>query len=97
MKTTPHDRAAPHARRHRSPLHESSFQRKAFLLVLAVISLGFLYVVRHFLLTLFLAAVFTGLSYPVFEYLARKVRYRPAAAGLTLLVLVLCLVLPIAA
>jgi predicted PurR-regulated permease PerM len=74
-----------------------AFQRKAFLLILVIISIGFLYVVRHFLLTLFLAAVFTGLSHPLYEKFTRKVKYRPAAAGLTLLVLVLCLVLPIAA
>ena len=100
MKPTPNEQGGARAQRPQRPLRplrESSFQRKAFLLVLAVISLGFLYVVRHFLLTLFLAAVFTGLSYPVYAYLARKVRYRPAAAGLTLLALVLCLVLPIAA
>src|SRR5690606_19190944 len=73
------------------------FQRRAFLLILVVITIGFLYVVRHFLLTLFLAAVFTGLSHPLYDWFTRKIKYRPAAAVLTLLVLVLCLVLPIAA
>jgi predicted PurR-regulated permease PerM len=65
--------------------------------MLAVISVGFLYVVRHFLLTLFLAAVFTGLSHPLYDFLTRKLRSRPAAAGITLLILLLGLVLPIAA
>lgn len=77
--------------------HRNAFQRRAFLLALTLVSLGFLFMVRHFLLTLFLAAVFTGLSHPLYDRIARVVRSRPIAAGLTLVVLVLCLVLPIAA
>ena len=78
-------------------LRSSPFQRKAFLIILAVISVGFLYMVRHFLLTVFLAAVFAGMAHPVFDRLARKLRNRPAAAGVTLLILVLLFVLPVGA
>lgn len=72
-----------------------SFQRRAFLLILAVITVGFLYMVRHFLLTLFLAAVFAGMANPLFEWLARRIRNRAAAASLTLVLLVLVFLLPV--
>jgi predicted PurR-regulated permease PerM len=78
-------------------LHSSPFQRKAFLVILAVISVGFLYMVRHFLLTVFLAAVFAGMAHPVYAWLARKLGSRPAGAGVTLLLLVLLFLLPVGA
>jgi predicted PurR-regulated permease PerM len=77
--------------------HHSSFQRKTFLLALAVISAGFLYVVRDFVLILFLAAVFTGLSYPLFEWFSRKFRYRAVAAAATILLILVVIVIPLAA
>jgi predicted PurR-regulated permease PerM len=71
-----------------------AFQRRAFLIVLALVSIGFLYMVRHFLVTLLLAAVFSGLAYPVFLFLSGKLRSRIAGALLTLLLMLVLLVLP---
>ncbi len=83
----------------RSPLHphHSAFQRKTFLIALTVITVGFLYVIRDFVLILFLAAVFAGLSNPLFVWLTRKFRYRTVAAAATILLILIVLVLPLAA
>jgi predicted PurR-regulated permease PerM len=83
--------------RSQNAVPHDSFQRRAFLLALTVISLGFLYMVRHFLLTLFMAAVFTGLAWPLYEWLLRKVKRPMAASLITVLVLVLVVILPIIA
>jgi predicted PurR-regulated permease PerM len=77
--------------------HHTAFQRKTFLIALAVITAGFLYVVREFVLILFLAAVFTGLSNPLFEWFARKFRYRAVAAAATIILIFLTIVIPLAA
>jgi predicted PurR-regulated permease PerM len=82
--------------RETSSSRNSPFQRRAFLLILALISVGFLYMIRHFMLTLFLAAVFAGMSHPLYAWIDRKIRNRPAAAGITLLLLVLLFLLPVA-
>lgn len=74
--------------------HHSSFQRTAFLLILGLITLGFVFMIRHFLLTLFLAGVFAGLSYPLYLFLSRKMKRRIPASLTTLLILLLVLVLP---
>lgn len=62
--------------------------RKGFLLLLVVaISAGFLLLIRDFLLTILLAAIFAGLGYPLYRRLVVVLRgRRPLAAGLTLLV-----------
>jgi predicted PurR-regulated permease PerM len=60
--------------------------RNAFLLLLvAAISVAFVAMIRQFLVTLLLAAIFTGLSYPVYQWLlARLGGRRPLAAIATL-------------
>jgi predicted PurR-regulated permease PerM len=95
LKDSPHP--APHSK---GPFEEAPvdvFQRRAFLILLALISVGFLYVVRYFLLTLFMAAVFTGLSYPLYQFMLRHLRRPAVASAATLLTLILLLILPIAA
>jgi len=72
------------------------FQRLTFLVMLALISIGFVVMVRQFLVTVFLAAVFTGLSWPLFTWLSAKLRNRVAGAVATLLLLLVVLVLPLA-
>lgn len=61
--------------------------RRAFLLLLAVsISAAFFAMIRSFLLTILVAAIFTGLLYPVYLRLTRLLRgRRPLAAAFTLL------------
>lgn len=72
--------------------------RKAFLLLLVVgTSVLFLMVVRLFLLAVFLAAVFAGLAYPLYQWILRWLGgRRRLAAVATLLVLLLGVGLPLA-
>lgn len=72
--------------------------RRNFLLLLAVgVSAAFLYMIRDFLMPLLLAAVFSGLAMPLFVRIARAVGGRKViAAGLTILLLLLALGLPLA-
>lgn len=72
--------------------------RKAFLLFLVVgISILFLMVIRNFLLAVLLAAVFAGLSYPLYRWLLHRLRGRKGlAATATLLVLLLGVAVPLA-
>jgi predicted PurR-regulated permease PerM len=63
--------------------------RKPFLLVLAIgISIAFLAMIRTFLLTILVAAIFSGLAYPLYARLVRAVGgRRPLASAITLLVM----------
>lgn len=68
--------------------------RQAFLLLLvAVISAMFIAMIRTFLVTILLAAIFTALSYPAYERLLVRFRGRRALAALNTLALLLLLVL----
>lgn len=71
--------------------------RRAFLLVFVLsISALFLNMIRSFLLTILLAAIFTGLGYPLFARLVTILRgRRPLAALSTLLIGVFVLVAPL--
>ncbi|MEO8483873.1 MAG: AI-2E family transporter [Acidobacteriota bacterium] len=73
--------------------------RKGFLLVLvAATSVAFLVILRSFLLTILMAAVFTGLVYPVFAWLVPRVRgNRHIASAITVLLVSLLVVLPLIA
>ena len=70
--------------------------RKAFLLLLlAAISAAFVAMIRQFLLTILLAAIFAGLTYPIFARLARLCRgHRGVASALTILLLLVVIVGP---
>ncbi|HSL23678.1 MAG TPA: AI-2E family transporter [Vicinamibacterales bacterium] len=68
--------------------------RQAFLLLLVIaISAAFVAMIRTFLVTILLAAIFTGLSYPVYQWLLGRLRGRKAVAALATLMLLLVLVL----
>jgi predicted PurR-regulated permease PerM len=71
--------------------------RKAFLLVLVVaISALFTVVIRDFLLTIFLAAIFAGLVRPLYLQFVDSFRgNRPLASALTVIVLVVLVVAPL--
>lgn len=73
------------------------FQRTSFLIYLTVASVAFLFLVRHFLLIIFMAGIFTALTYPIFFWLLMKTNKRILSAVLTLLLLLLILVLPLIA
>lgn len=71
--------------------------RRVFLLALVVgISVAFLWMLRSFLMTILLAATFSGLVYPLYAKLVTLLRGRRyAASGLTLLIVVLVVILPL--
>jgi len=68
--------------------------RQAFLLLLVTaISAAFVAMIRAFLLTILLAAIFAGLSYPVYQWLLGRLRGRKGIAAIATLVLLLALVM----
>jgi len=68
--------------------------RNAFLLLLvAAVTAAFLLMLRSFLLTIVLAAVFSALSYPVYRWMLERFRGRATLAALVTLIAILALVL----
>jgi predicted PurR-regulated permease PerM len=88
-----------HNRRHLlAPMADTRFRRTFLLVLVAAISIAFVAMVREFLLTILLAAIFTGLSYPMYGRFLRAFRGRPALAAIsTILVLVILVVGPLLA
>ncbi|HKP96966.1 MAG TPA: AI-2E family transporter [Fibrobacteria bacterium] len=76
---------------------QTTFQKASFLIYLLAVTAAFLFLLQNFLMVLVLAAVFTGLTYPVYAWFLAKVRKPPIAALLTLLSVLLVLVLPLIA
>ncbi|WP_239492957.1 AI-2E family transporter [Luteitalea sp. TBR-22] len=78
------------------PFRENRF-RRAFLLIFVLgITVVFLGMIRSFLLTILLAAIFAGLAYPLFQRLVGVLRgRRPLAAAATLLVGVIVVAAPL--
>ena len=50
---------------------ETRFRQTFLLLLVAAISIAFVAMIRAFLLTILLAAIFTGLSYPMYRWFLR--------------------------
>jgi predicted PurR-regulated permease PerM len=68
--------------------------RQAFLLILvAAISVAFVAMIRAFLVTILLSAIFAGLSYPAYQWILGRLRGHKAIAAIATLVLLLALVL----
>jgi predicted PurR-regulated permease PerM len=79
-------------------LTETRFRQAFLLLLVAAISAAFVAMIRAFMLTILLAAIFAGLSYPVYEWMLVRVRGRKALAALaTLLVLLVLVMAPLLA
>mgnify|MGYP003694457091 CR=1 FL=1 len=72
---------------------ETRFRQAFLLLLVTAISVAFVAMIRAFLLTILLAAIFTGLSYPVYRWLLRRVRGHEALAAIATLILLLTLVI----
>jgi predicted PurR-regulated permease PerM len=72
---------------------------RAFVLFLVVVvSVAFLYMIRGFIVTVLMAAIVSGLAYPIFNRLLPLVRgSRPTASVLTLLAVLLLVVVPLVA
>ena len=71
--------------------------RKAFLLVMVgAVSIAFLAMLQSFLLTILVAAIFSGLAYPIYVRLLPRLRgHRPLASALTLLLVLVLVVGPL--
>jgi predicted PurR-regulated permease PerM len=72
---------------------ENRFRQIFLLLLVAAISAAFVTMIRAFLLTILLAAIFTGLTYPVYRWLFRQFHGRETLAAIATLVLLLTLVI----
>jgi predicted PurR-regulated permease PerM len=71
-----------------------AFYGRAFLVVMvAAISLLFLAMIRQFLITILLAAIFSAMAHPLYERIARAYRGRRAWASLTTLLLILVVII----
>lgn len=77
--------------------NNSTFQKASFLLYLLAVSCAFLYMLKSFLMPVFLAAVFTGLTYPVYFWLLMRTNRAIPSALLTLLMIIIVLVIPLGA
>jgi predicted PurR-regulated permease PerM len=72
---------------------ETRFRQAFLLLLVMAISAAFVAMIRAFLLTILLAAIFAGLSYPVYEWILGRLRGRTALAAVATLLLLLVLVM----
>ena len=52
------------------------FQKASFLIYLLAVSVVFIYMLRVFLMPIFMASVFTGLTYPIYFWLLMKTNNR---------------------
>jgi predicted PurR-regulated permease PerM len=72
---------------------ETRFRQAFLLLLVAAISAAFVAMIRSFLVTILLAAIFAGLSYPVYQWMLRRLGGHRAMAAIATLVLLLALVI----
>src|SRR4029434_10794490 len=72
---------------------ETRFRQAFLLLLVTAISAAFVAMIRGFLLTILVAAIFAGLSYPVYEWMLGRARGRKALAAIATLLLLLVLVI----
>jgi predicted PurR-regulated permease PerM len=88
--------APPESARVRCPdrdMTETRFRQAFLLLLVTAISVAFVAMIRAFLLTILLAAIFAGLSYPVYEWMLGRMRDRKPLAAVATLVLLLVVVM----
>ncbi len=76
---------------------QSFFHRASFLLYLFIVSGIFIFMIRQFLLILFMAAVFTGLTFPLYCLMTKRFKNKALASALTLLSITLILIIPVIA
>jgi predicted PurR-regulated permease PerM len=72
---------------------ETRFRQVFLLLLVGGISIAFVAMIRTFLLTILLAAIFTGVTYPIYRRLLRLFRGREAVSAIATLLLLLVLVM----
>jgi len=72
--------------------------RRAFLLVLVIaISVAFVAMLESFLVTILMAAIFSGLVYPLYARFAARLHSRPLASALTVLLTLVLVIGPLLA
>lgn len=72
------------------------FRRLTLLLMVALISVVFLFMIRGYLKAMFLAVVFSAMASPLYRWIREKVGGRRAlASGLTLVAMILLVILPL--
>ena len=77
-------------------MKQDSVNKLVLLLLLLFITALFLAMIRQFLMTLLLAAIFSGLSYPFYRKLEEKFGGRKVLASITtIIVAILVVVLPL--
>ena len=79
------------------PLTQERFSKAALLLLVVVISWMFLVMIRAFIAALFLAAVFSGMTYGLYRRLQNRLKSSALAAITTILIVLLGIVLPLSA
>lgn len=72
-----------------------NFQNISFIILLVLITIVFLYIVKPFFFAVFWAALIAAIFMPVHRLLNKKIKSPNACAGLTLVIILLCLILPI--
>jgi predicted PurR-regulated permease PerM len=77
---------------------ETRFRQAFLLLLVGAITAAFVAMIRAFVLTILMAAIFTGLSYPVYRWVLRYARGHDRLAAIaTLLLLLLLVIAPVLA
>jgi predicted PurR-regulated permease PerM len=74
-------------------MSETRFRQAFLLLLVAAITVAFVAMIRDFLLTILLAAIFTALGYPMYRWLLRRLRGKAALAAIVTLLVLLVLVI----
>ena len=69
------------------------FRQTFLILLVAAVSIAFVAMIRAFLLTILMAAIFSGVAYPVYRRLRHLLGGRPALASMTTILLLLALVM----
>ncbi|OQC54361.1 MAG: putative inner membrane protein [Deltaproteobacteria bacterium ADurb.Bin022] len=73
-----------------------NFQNIGFIVLLVIITLFFFYIVKPFFFAVFWAALIAGIFMPLHRALNTKITNPNLCAGATLVVILLCLIIPIA-
>ena len=74
---------------------QDRFRRGFLLLLVIAISAIFFVMIRQFLMSLFMAAIFSGLAFPLYKQILKGVKRPAFASALTVLVLLLVIVGPL--
>ncbi len=75
-------------------LNQHAFGKNTFLILLIALVVVFLWMLKPFWSTLFMAVVLTALTYPLYRWVLKKVRVKPIASLATLSLLMLLLFIP---